>query len=174
MATLILFQSRYGYTEKCANTLASMLDDVTTVSPFKPSELPTLELYDTIVFAGSIRFGQIQPELKLWLSKNEALLENKSIALIIACGFDDNFEEYIARSFPKSLTDSAIASACVGGALDGDMGFIDRKIVAMVKKETAKTGQQPPCPKPEALETLAAKLNEHFSQTNSALLSEEI
>jgi menaquinone-dependent protoporphyrinogen oxidase len=164
MATLILYQSNFTFTQTVAEVLDGLLEDASVVRPFRTSSPPTLELYDMVVIGASIRMGQIQPELLKYMSENADALALKPHALFLACGFPENFEEYLEKNFPVALVESAVVSECVGGTLDNKMSFFNRKVANIMKKTILKEGGRLPEQRPEAIEHLSQVVNGYFRE----------
>ncbi|MDP4151932.1 MAG: flavodoxin domain-containing protein [Bacillota bacterium] len=141
MKTLIVYASKSGTTEKCAQILAEKLSaDVKDAG----KEKIDIEGYDTVIIGSSIRMGRIQKSVKDFIDKNIGLLLKKKIGLFICCGFTENANQFFSANFPQNLLDSAIAKECFGGELDKNkLHGLDKIIAGMV----TKTDPNRPAPK---------------------------
>jgi menaquinone-dependent protoporphyrinogen oxidase len=172
VATLIVYQSNFTYTQTVAEVLDGLLLDQSVVRPWRASALPNLSLYDTVVVGGSIRYGQIQPELRGWLEATADELAGMPHALFLACGFPENFEEYLTKNIPAAFRESSLVNECVGGMLNFDkMGFLNRSVARIMKRTILKRGGQLPEQRPEAIEHLAEVLNARFEEAAGSAAS---
>ena len=131
MKTLIVYSSKYGCTEKCADFLSKELKD-------KP-DIINLSLYNKVIIGGSIYMGKIQKEVSDFCSKNLEVLKEKQIGLFI-CGMQegDSINTEINQNFPKELIEIATVIKHFGGEFDfSKMGFFEKLIVKIVAKASS-------------------------------------
>ena len=69
MKTVILYETKTGTTEKCANLLAEKLNDVTVINLRKGAL--DLNSFDCIIVGGSIRIGALNKYAKKFIEKNK-------------------------------------------------------------------------------------------------------
>ena len=148
--TLIIYASKYGCAQKCAEILSKKIDGPVDLVNIQGnvsdlSTLDALEQYDKVVIGGSIRFGQVQKLIQEFCDQNFEKLKGKRFGLFICCGLLDDASQQMQNSFPKELLDLAVTKECFGGELDIDkMSFIDKIIVRIVIKTLEKQGKKMP------------------------------
>ncbi len=145
MNTVIIYASRYGCAQKCAESLVKRIHGSVDLVNIQTASIPDLAQYDQVIIGGSIRFGQIQKQIKEFCRENIDELIKKKIGLFICCGLFENAQQNIEHSFPQQLLDHAAAVECFGGELDlNKLSFFDRIIANMVMKAVEKEGDKPP------------------------------
>ena len=131
MKNLIIYDTKYGYTEKCVNILKQKLTgdyDIINISREK-NMIENLINYEKIIIGGSIYMGQISAVIKEFCSKNLNELKTKKIGFFICCGIIENFEQHISNSFPEELIKNSLTKQCFGGELNPKkMNFFHRLI----------------------------------------------
>ncbi|WP_042352545.1 flavodoxin domain-containing protein [Bacillus massiliigorillae] len=135
MSTLIVYSTKNGTTEKCANMLAEKLHTTNVVNV--ASQSIDIDDYETIVIGSCIRFGKILKPMENFLSENLHLLLHKQIALFICCGFQNQAEQHFIANFPEDLLYHAVTKQCFGGELDpNNLKGFDRFVTKIVMKST--------------------------------------
>lgn len=134
MKTLIVYSSKTGTTEKCADILGKNLKDVTIIN-LAAIQNEDITKYDLIIIGSPIRIGMIDKKVKRFITKNFSTLQNKKVCYFLCCGFNENWKQYYEQNFPKKLLDNAIIYEIFGGEmhLEKQKGF-DKFIVKMVSK----------------------------------------
>ncbi|KAB3536040.1 flavodoxin [Alkaliphilus pronyensis] len=143
MKTLIVYSTKYGATEKCAEILAKKLAGEVDCINLKTKNNIDLSTYETVIIGGSIYIGSIQKEVTSFCKDNLKALKNKQLGLYICCMRDEKEAlDQLYSSFPQELTEKAKAKEVFGGEFTiSKMSFIDRfitKKVAKTNKDTAK------------------------------------
>lgn len=136
MDTLIVYASKHGCTEKCANLLKEKLDGKVYVVNLKDSNEIDLSKYDKVIIGGSIYVGKIQKEVSKFSSENLETLKGKQVGLFI-CGMqsEEAIEKGLNENFPKELLKTAKAKGYFGGEFVFDkLGFMEKQIVKKVAK----------------------------------------
>jgi len=142
METIIIYGSKYGYTEDCVKSLAEQIKGEVILFNIYNEKIPNIDEFDNIIIGGSIYMGQIQKKLKLYCTQNNRSLVNKRLALFLCCGLPENFEQTLKNVFPEELLKKAVAKECFGGELRTDrMNFADKMISGLMKKAAAKEGK---------------------------------
>lgn len=144
MKFLILFASKYGASEKCANLLSEKLNGHVTVINLKENKNINLSDYDKIIVGASVYAGNVQAEIKNFCSTNSSLLLSKPFALFLSCMSDDKEEinSYIQKSFSNELINHATAIDSLGYEFNfSKMNFFERQIIKMVVKSKSKKGE---------------------------------
>lgn len=139
MNTLIVYASKYGCTEKCAELLCKeLVGEVDMVNLKKVKDI-NISKYEKIIIGGSIYIGKIQKEVTEFCSGNLDSLKEKTIGLFI-CGMQegDIINTELNQNFSPQLTHTAKAKACFGGEFTFDkMNFLEKLIVKKVSKVTS-------------------------------------
>lgn len=139
MSTLIVYASKYGCTEKCAELLSKELNGEIDIINLRKVMDIDISKYEKIIIGGSIYIGKIQNEVTEFCSKNLEKLKGKRIGLFI-CGMQegDTINSELNKSFNPVLIKIADAKECFGGEFIFDkMNFIDKFIVKKVSKVTS-------------------------------------
>lgn len=139
MNTLIVYASKYGCTEKCAELLSKeLIDKVDIINLKKVSDID-ISKYEKIIIGGSIYIGKIQKEVTEFCSKNLGNLKEKRIGLFI-CGMQEGeaINTEFSQNFNPELIKIADAREHFGGEFIFDkMNFIEKIIVKKVSKVTS-------------------------------------
>lgn len=141
MNTLIVYASKYGCAEKCANLLSKDLTGNVDLINIKENQIVNLSQYDKVIIGGSMYIGKIQKEVTAFCNKNLEILKEKAIGLFV-CGMQegDALQTELNVSFPKELMDIAKSIECFGGEFILDkMNFMEKMIVKKVSKVTSNT-----------------------------------
>ncbi len=119
MKNLIVFSTKYGSVEVCAQKLQHQVDGETTLVNVKTDPIPNLQEFDTVILGGSIYVGKIQQDLTNFMETHLDTLLQKRIALFICAGQEpDVCEQELQDAFPPKLAEHAIARECFGGYFD--------------------------------------------------------
>jgi len=133
MKTLILYASKTGTTEKCAEILRDKIKDATiqdlSLKQIDPSP------YDLIIIGGSIRMGQLHKEVRKYLKNYKDILLNKKVAYFICSIEIDKIEPYFEQ-IDKSLLNKAITYDSFGGELDLEkQSGLDKLVIKIISKQ---------------------------------------
>jgi len=136
MKTLLVYSSKYGCTEKCAEILAEKLSGETRLINLKMDKNPDLSGYDSVVVGGPVYIGKINKEVKSFCAKNLDLLRRRRQGLFICCMAEgEQAEDELDAAFPKELLETAIAKDYFGGEfMVTKMNSMDRLIVKKIAK----------------------------------------
>lgn len=139
MKTLIVYASKYGATEKCAEGLSKKLMGRIDLCNLKKTKTIDISQYDKVAIGGSIYMGKIQKEVREFCSQNLDLLKDKKIGLFICCMRDGEMAETeLNDAFPQELIKNAVVKEYFGGEfIFSRMGFLDK----IITKKVAKTDQ---------------------------------
>ena len=157
MSTLILFATKHGCTEKCANRLKENLKGQTDLSNLKHKPKVQLDRYDTIVIGGSIHAGRIQKSVQTFCRKHLNTLLEKRIGLFICCMEEgDTAQKQFEKAFPDELREHAVATGIFGGEFSFEkMNPLERSIIkriAKIDKSISKISE-------EAINTFISEMN---------------
>lgn len=157
MSTLIVYASKYGFTEKCAHLLADQLTDQIEFLYLNHGSAKNLKNYDTIVIGSPIYMGKIRKEAAVFCNEHLEILKNKRLGLFI-CGMQEEnaILDDLWNSFPTELIKKAAISAHFGGEYNFEkLKGLDRFIV----KKIAKTSSSVSNIKEGTITEFAKKLN---------------
>lgn len=135
MNTIIVYGSKYGCTEKCAEMLSKKLTGTVELCNIKKEKVPDLTQYDNVIIGGSIYVGKIQKEVTEFCLHHANTLKEKKIGLYICCMNTKEAEMQLDHAFPEELLSNAAVKECFGGEFRfKKMNMIERFIVKMVSK----------------------------------------
>jgi menaquinone-dependent protoporphyrinogen oxidase len=139
MRTLIVYATKHGCTEQCAEILARKLGREAETINLKKNRLPDLREYESIIVGGSIHAGQIQGIIKRFFQNYRNILMEKRLGLFICCLAEGaEAEAELTKVFPEDLRIHAVAKGLFGGVLDFQkMNWLEKAIM----KKIAKTDQ---------------------------------
>lgn len=139
MATVIVYATKTGSTEKAAQMLSERLGNCDTVNISKQSF--DLAKYDTVIIGSYIRMGTVDRNIsRLMLSYISVLIEKKTAFFICNC-FEKNAQDYISHNVPPQLLEKMIATDTFGGELDlKKLGGFDRIMANKVIKADREKG----------------------------------
>lgn len=160
MSVLIVYASKYGSAQKCAESLAEKLKGNVDLVDIQKENVPALSNYHQVIVGGSIRFGRIQKQITEFLSQNIQALKTKKLGLFICCGFADNAPQHMQNVFPKDLLEAATVKECFGGEMDiHRLKFMDKLVAKMVTKMSEKEGKKPPILLTDRIDPFAKAMN---------------
>ncbi len=160
MKTIIVYATKYGYTQDCVEEMKRQLrGDVLTVNILTET-ISSIDGFDNVIIGGSIYMGQIQKKLKAFCEKNMNILMNKRVGLFLCCGLPENFQQSVTGAFPAELRERAILMECFVGELRTDkMKGTDKLISGLMKKVASDQGKTEVAKMPENILKLTAKMN---------------
>jgi menaquinone-dependent protoporphyrinogen oxidase len=144
MKSLIVFASKYGASEKCANLLSEKLNGDVTIINLRENKNINLSDYDKIIVGASVYAGSIQAEVKDFCAANSNLLLSKPFALFLSCMSDgkEEIKSYVERSFSNELINHATVIDSLGYGFNfNKMNFFEKLIIKMVVKSKNKKGE---------------------------------
>lgn len=143
MRTLILYATKYGFSEKCAKLLSEKITGDLDLINISKNNNPDLSVYEKVIIGGPIYMGIMNSSITEYCNKNIEHLENKKIALFVCSMFGDSrAEENMQKAFPDGLKKVALSMQLLGGELSiNKMKFMDKFIAKMVSKVPLKPGE---------------------------------
>lgn len=139
MSTLIIYSTKHGSAEKCAEMLAGKLNGKVDLHNVKEGKLPEFSQYNKVVIGGSIYVGRVSKELSEFCTKNLGVLKEKKVGLYICCMNHKEAEKEIESNFPQELLNLAVAKKSFGGEFKlKEMNFFEKMMTKMVSKVLAK------------------------------------
>jgi len=144
MKTLILFASKYGAAEKCADLLSEKLNGDVNIINLKENKNVNLSDYDKLIVGCSIYAGNVQAEIKNFCNTNSVSLMAKPFGLFISCMTDkkDEIKSYTEKSFSNELINHATIIDSLGAVFNfKKMNFFERQIIKMILNSKNKTDE---------------------------------
>ncbi len=143
MRDLILFGSKYGTTETCANKLKEYMGgEVEVININKDSNI-SLDIYESIIIGSPVYAGMFDKEIKKFIEDNKDKLATKKLGLFMCCMSDDKrviqqFEENV----PKEILEKAKIKESFGGEFKfSKMNFFEKIIIKMIAKKDKSLGK---------------------------------
>jgi len=146
MKIAVIYASKYGTTEKVAESIADRLKETNEVAllSLKKNPQPDISAFEMVLIGSSIYAGQASKKVKLFCKVNESLLLQKEIGLFV-CGMHPDKEEQekeLKNAFPELLLKKSSATKFLGGAyLFERMNFFERMIIKKIAKTTSDVEQ---------------------------------
>jgi menaquinone-dependent protoporphyrinogen oxidase len=141
MKTLVVYASKHGAAQKCAEGIAKKVGGEVELVNLRERKAIECSSYDNVIIGGSIYAGMIQKEVKEFCIENLECLTQKKVGLFVSCMDDKNALTYIENSFPKELVASASVKQGLGGAFYfKKMGFFEKFIIKMISNSKANEG----------------------------------
>ncbi len=139
MKTIILYDSKHGCTEHCAEQLSRLIPEAGEPVSLRQKPLPDPAAFDTIIIGGSIHAGSVQKRVKKFCRKNLDLLLSKRIGLFLCCMREgEGAEKQFNEAFPQALREKASARGLFGGQFNFDkMNPLEQKIIGKISGVTA-------------------------------------
>lgn len=163
MKTLILYTTKYGFTEDCIQNLAGQLEGEVQSVNLMESKAPDLADADQVILGGAVYIGHVDKKLRTFCEQNLEALLGKRTGLFLSCGLPENFQQSLEASFPAPLIENAAGIECFGGELRVErMKALDKIMTNAMKKSAAGTGAGDPCMNPEGISKLATAMNERI------------
>lgn len=138
MNTLIVYATKYGCTEKCAQILSKKLDGHVDLINLKKVKDVNIAKYEKVIIGGSIYIGKIHKEVTEFCSKHLEQLKERRIGLFI-CGMQEEeaIQNELNQNFNADLIELAEAKEWFGGEFNfKKMNFLEKFIVKKVVKVT--------------------------------------
>jgi menaquinone-dependent protoporphyrinogen oxidase len=139
MKTLIIFASKHGSTDKCAQMLAQKLKSDVKLCNLKGGSAPELSEYDRVIIGSPVYAGNILKEVKDFCTSNMDELGSKKVGLFICCMNKEAAQTQLNAAFPKELSENCIIKESFGGEFKfREMNFMEKAITRMVTKMLSK------------------------------------
>lgn len=115
MRTLILYESKMGYTKKCAEYLHKMIENSELFEI--ESRKFKLEDYDRIIIGAPIYIGEIEEITKDFIKRNQFALLDRKLGLFCAGMSKEEFHIAVQDSLPPNIFYHAEIVHC-GGVIE--------------------------------------------------------
>lgn len=157
MKTLILYSTKYGASEKCANLIKKELRGEADVIDLKNGECKDIDSYDFILVGGGVYVGRLQSEIIKFIEANEECLRNKRVGVFLCCKESEKTAEYAKANIPDWLFNGLFLLENTGHAIDFKrMNFLEKflmKSLFRVKESYSEL-------KYDSIARIASKINE--------------
>lgn len=136
MKTAVVYASKYGTTERCAEKLAETIGGGSEAIRLSTGRRPDISAFDAIVVGGPIYGGRILPAVTEFCESAEDELTRKPLGLFICCfRTGPEADAQLHAAFPAALAAHARVKDVFGGAVDFDrLKLMDRLIMKAVAK----------------------------------------
>ena len=160
MKTLIVYVTKSGTTEECAQRVRELLGRADTdLLDLKVQRLPDFAAYDCIVLGSYIHYGKIGKRLKRFVSLHKEMLLEKKLGIFLCKGFEGELKETFSKNFKPKLLRHALVYDSFGGVLQPDkLKGTEKRMAKMVQKTFEQAGKQPPQLDPDRIERFAQAL----------------
>lgn len=170
MKILIAYASKHGTTKECAERLGACLEGKDFYVADLSIETPDVKNFDICLVGGSVRFGRLQKEARVFLKEQEEALCQKPLGLFFCCGLPHENEYYRDVLFSKKLREHAFEILYFGGSLRLEgLSFFEKMLVRSIRSSIAESefedGEYTPSLPgilPETIERLAVRVRRDF------------
>ena len=132
MKTLIIYATKYGSAETCANLLKEKLIGDVQVVNITTYPVPELQECEQVILGGSIYMGRIQKELKAFSEQHLKTLLTKKIGLFVCAGEENEQYNELKAAFPPQLYEHAAAKDVFGYEIDlGRVNWLERQMLRL-------------------------------------------
>jgi menaquinone-dependent protoporphyrinogen oxidase len=129
MKSIILYDSKYGSTKKCAQIIKeNNKTEMVHIKDFSND----IKDYDSIVIMSPVYMGQIKKSIKTFLESNHHILLSKKLTICITAMNTDEYTDMLKRNFEQVILESADFIYAGGAYYFEKMNFIYRFIVKKI------------------------------------------
>lgn len=139
---LITYATKAGSTKKVATRMAELASQHGFSADLLPvSAVKSIDSYDTVVLGSAVRMGRVLPEAQSFVEKNQAGLKQKefdtfALCMTLSTVNEENLKKSNAFLDPiKMVVEPAHAAVFPGEINLKSLGWLDRKIIGMVKSQ---------------------------------------
>lgn len=136
MKILIVYGTRHGTTEKCAETLRSFLTAKVDSIKLEKGGSYDLTPYDFIIIGSPVYAGHLLKEVQSFITSYRDVLLQKSLGLYLCCITPlHEAEKYLQSLFPPEITARTRVQGIFGGVFDFQkMSFLEKMAIRYIKK----------------------------------------
>ncbi len=117
MKVAIVYTSKYGSTQQCANLLSEKLEGVRTDVLSVAEVDPSINDYDAVILGIPIYSGSTNRDMRMFIRNNKDMLRKKLKGIFVMCWDVSKLEEYMENlSLSHILGDNPFI--CPGAVLD--------------------------------------------------------
>ena len=118
--TLIVYETRQGYTKKCVKEIESLIDGSVIIVRGKDGCKEALEQYDLIIIGAAVYAGRIPSSIRKFCKLKINDLLQRPLALFM-CGTGEELQETnYKKNYPSALLDHALQKGWFGGVIEVD------------------------------------------------------
>ena len=103
MKSIIIYESKHGFTKKVVEYLANKLD----IQFYMSGEIEDIAIYDNVIIASPIYIGQIDKNIAQFISGNQDELLKKNVYLVLTSMNKNEFGKMLEYNFTKELLEKA-------------------------------------------------------------------
>lgn len=156
----IIYTTTSINTKNSCKILSEKIKADVKLIPIDKAKIHCILKYNFIILAGSSYNGNIQSELKRYISRNIKTLKEKPIGLIINCEEGIDIEKRLNKTFSKELVESSFIASNFGYELNPDEGnLIERRKKKKIIDEFEKKGELPPALNMNEIDKFADYIN---------------
>lgn len=138
MKKAIIFDTKSGTTEKCAQLLQQRLKDIEVINI--KNEKPDINDYDLLIFGSAYYAGSISNKLKKFIKANMQAIKDKKYAFYICCASEDDYKEVLVKNVGEEMVNGAVVVDCFGYEVNtanakGLIKFVLKVMEKAMKKE---------------------------------------
>jgi menaquinone-dependent protoporphyrinogen oxidase len=134
MKTAIIYATKFGTTEKCAQKLREQLKGENQLINLKTEKNPDLKDFENVILGSSIKAGNLDGKMKKFVSANMKTLVSKKLGLFL-CTLTppEKAGKYLESCYPPELFKASKTKGCFGGEmLLEKMNFLERFILKKI------------------------------------------
>lgn len=160
MKTLIVFVTKNGTTEECAQRLRERLGRADTdLVNLRVQKVPDLDAYDCIILGSYIHYGNIGKRVKHFAALHKEVLLEKKLGIYLCKGFPIDRVDPFEENFSKKILRHAIVRDCFGGLLNpAKLTGKEKKLANMVLDASAAQNLDAPQIYDERIDRFAGAL----------------
>ena len=160
LKTLIVFVTKNGTTEECAQRLRERLGrGDTDLLNLRVQKLPDFDAYDCIILGSYIHYGHIGKRLKHFIALHKEMLLEKKLGIYLCKGFPIDRMDPFEENFGKKILKHTVVRDCFGGILNpSKLKGKEKKLANMVLDASAAQNLDAPKLCDERIERFAAAL----------------
>lgn len=115
MRIIILYSTKSGASQQCAELLSKQLNDCVICDISKM--VPDVTSYDIIIIGSGVRMGKLYKPALNFIKTNETLLLTKKIGIYLCNAYPNTFQKVVEKNISQSLIQSAACIESFGGKI---------------------------------------------------------
>lgn len=163
MKTLILYSSRYGFTEKCAEKLANLLGESSEVKDMNDISDSELKNAVGLIIGTPVYMGQVPKAVKKFFERYGESLQQKRLGVFLCCGLPEQESLYFMNNIPKDIQSLIKVRGVFGGVLDKSKMKWHHRLITQMMENIAKKENKP---EPTYIEGSIEKFALQWTQEN--------
>lgn len=141
MKTLLVYASKYGFTEEVSYQIKESISHSCDVVNIKDESIDkqAIESADNVIIAASMYVGTINKKMQEFVASNQNELLKKNIGIVVTGMQKDEIQNEIKNNFSEELLNHSSFAEWIGGKFNIEkMSWMDKMIVKKVAncKET--------------------------------------